>query len=57
MDNIKLNKMTAIDAAIILVKLRMKPSKQSKTKTNGTTTSNRSLFRSIIHRLQIFQKS
>lgn len=47
--------MNATEAAIILVKLRMKPRKQSKTKANGNISPKRSVFRSIIHRLQIFQ--
>ena len=48
--------MTATEAAIILVKLRMKPRKSSsKMKANGNIHPKRSVFRSIIHRLQIFQ--
>lgn len=46
--------MNATEAAIILVKLRMKPRKPIKTKANGTIPPKRSIFRSIIHRLQIF---
>lgn len=49
--------MTATQAAIILVELRMKPRGKTKTKRHETPSSKCSLFRSIINRLQIFQKS
>jgi len=44
--------MTAIDAAIALVKLRMKPRGPIKTKRHETPTPKRSVLYSIVRRLQ-----
>lgn len=44
--------MTAIDAAIILVKLRMKPRGPIKKRNHETSTPKRSVLRSVVRRLQ-----
>lgn len=47
--------MTAVETAIILVKLRMKPRKNNiKTKTNGIIHSTNGIFHHIIRHLQTF---